>query len=116
MEKNQQKFLEALGLLIQKSRKEKNIKQEEVAEVIGITRYHLSNIEKGRSAMSIFVFFRLQQLLGFPTPSLDDVRIPESMEQIKSDREEKLEQRKQKIDAQIKELQAKKESLVLANS
>ncbi len=53
-----------VGARIRLLRLEKNLAQNEVAEKIGISQAHLSNIEKGRNNITLENLLRLHEVLG----------------------------------------------------
>ena len=59
-----------LGNAIRQARMEKNISQEELAEMVGITTTHLKHIESEHRKPSIEVLFQLIQVLNFSVDSL----------------------------------------------
>ena len=60
---------EFIGKTIQNIRKRANIKQNELAEKIGISEKHLSKIETGKNLPSLDNFLKMAEVLKF---SLDD--------------------------------------------
>lgn len=52
-------FNKIIGNTFASARKSKNLKQEEVAKGIGITRASLSYYEKGERTLDLFIFFKL---------------------------------------------------------
>ena len=63
---------EFIGKTIQTIRKRANIKQNELAEKIGISEKHLSKIETGKNLPSLDNFLKMAEVLKF---SLDDFGI-----------------------------------------
>ena len=53
-----------VGARIRLLRLERNMAQNEVAEKIGISQAHLSNIEKGRNNITLENLLRLHEVLG----------------------------------------------------
>ena len=54
----------ALGLRIRKTRKEKNITQEELGEICELSTAHIGHIERGTRTPSIDTVFRISQALN----------------------------------------------------
>ncbi len=67
-----------LGNRIRDRRMEKNMSQETVAEMAGISANTVSRIEGGRSAMSIGIFIRLVQILDMDANELLGVNLLET--------------------------------------
>lgn len=65
-EKQQEDFIKALGLTFSKLRTEKRINQEEMASAVGVSRNHISTMERSsaKSRMSIVVFYNYCKTLG----------------------------------------------------
>lgn len=61
-----------IGKTIQTLRKNANLKQNELAEKIGISEKHLSKIETGKNLPSLDNFLKMAEILKF---SLDDFGI-----------------------------------------
>ena len=64
----------ALGAAIRAARLKKNITQEELAEILGISPTHEKHIESGHRLPSVEVLFSIAQALDL---SLDNVVFPE---------------------------------------
>lgn len=76
-----------IGSTIQKLRKEKNIKQIELAEKSGISQTYLSQIEKGIKVPTIDILEKVSLSLGIPYPvlsylSIDRNNVPEGKKEI----------------------------------
>jgi transcriptional regulator with XRE-family HTH domain len=67
-----------LGNTIQKLRKDKNIRQIELAEKSGISQTYLSQIEKGIKVPTIDVLEKVSLGLGVPYPVLSYLSIDRS--------------------------------------
>ena len=52
-----------LGNAIRKARMEKNLSQEELAEIVGITPTHMKHIESGHRNPSVDILFKLTRIL-----------------------------------------------------
>lgn len=61
-----------LGRNIAKTRKDSNLSQNELAELIDISREHLAKIETGRRNISIPLLFRLCEKLNVQEKDLFD--------------------------------------------
>lgn len=59
------------GTYIQLKRKEKNLKQEEVAKVIGVTKQYISLIETDKNIPSADILIKLSEVLNF---SIDEFK------------------------------------------
>jgi transcriptional regulator with XRE-family HTH domain len=70
-------FLSLLGERIRALRKEKNIKQEKLAELVDKTTEHISFIERGERAPSLELLLDLARVLNVPLPYLLDVTATE---------------------------------------
>lgn len=57
-------FLQAIGDKFRTVRRYRNIGQAELAETLGISRQHLSNIEKGKHRASMEMFVQIAEALG----------------------------------------------------
>lgn len=66
-----------LGGTIKKSRIEKSLTQEQLAEMINITPTHLKQLESERRKPSLEVLYKLSRVLNF---SVDDIFFPEKKE------------------------------------
>lgn len=62
--------LKLVGSRIQKTRKEKNISQNELADKVEISASHLSAIECGRSNFGVDIFMRITEALNVSADSL----------------------------------------------
>jgi transcriptional regulator with XRE-family HTH domain len=63
-------FLSLLGERIRALRKEKNIKQEKLAELVDKATEHISFIERGERAPSLELLLDLARVLNVPLPYL----------------------------------------------
>jgi transcriptional regulator with XRE-family HTH domain len=52
-----------IGKNVQRARQNKNLKQRELAEKVGVTEYHISRIETGKAAMSLDILIELSNVL-----------------------------------------------------
>ena len=75
MSKHDDKFIQ-LGLNIAYYRKLNGLNQEALAEIVGISRTHLSNIEAPRveKSLSLEVLFEISDALGIHTSKLFELR------------------------------------------
>ena len=62
----------AIGKIIQKLRKDKNLTQEELAEKIDLSTNYLSKVERGLSVLNAEAFLKMADILKF---SLEDFGI-----------------------------------------
>lgn len=62
----------AIGKIIQKLRKDKNLTQEELAEKIDLSTNYLSKVERGLSVLNVEAFLKMAKVLDF---SLEDFGI-----------------------------------------
>ena len=62
----------AIGKIIQKLRKDKNLTQEELAERIDLSTNYLSKVERGLSFLNVVAFLKMADVLDF---SLEDFGI-----------------------------------------
>lgn len=62
----------AIGKIIQKLRKDKNLTQEELAERIDLSTNYLSKVERGLSVLNVEAFLKMADVLDF---SLEDFGI-----------------------------------------
>lgn len=54
----------SLGQRIRKARKDKNVTQEELAEICALSSAHIGHIERGTRIPSLDTLFRISQALG----------------------------------------------------
>ena len=88
-------FYYEVGAKIRQVRKERGMKQETLAEGIGLTRTSLTNIEKGRQRLLLHMFIHIAASLGVEpnallptgTATLEKlgIQLPESMKPEKRD-------------------------------
>ena len=74
--------IKSVGIKIKMLRLRKSLKQNDVAQQLGISQAHLSNIEGGRSAVTLENLFKLQEIFHctmaeFFSEIDEDVRIKE---------------------------------------
>lgn len=74
MEKRQHEKYRLLGLNIAYYRKEKGLSQSRLAELVNISRTHMSRIETADCAVSLDVVFDLCDALGLRPDRLFDFR------------------------------------------
>lgn len=67
-------YYKLLGLNIAYYRKQKRLSQMELAEMINISRTHMSRIENADCAVSLDVVFNISQVLDIPVKRLFDFR------------------------------------------
>ena len=70
MPKKPNKALKTLGRKIQKLRKNHEITQEELAEMVHISRVYMGYIEQGRESPSLKLLMRLSKKLGVKVEDL----------------------------------------------
>lgn len=54
-----------IGLKIKEFRLQMNLTQEELAEMCNLSTIHISNIERGRTCLSLFTLNKLSHILNF---------------------------------------------------
>ena len=64
-----------IAQILQNARKQKHLKQSELAEIIGISEKHLSKIETGKNYPSLDNFLKIIEVLGL---SLKDFGLKET--------------------------------------
>ena len=74
MQKGQQDKFRRLGLNIAYYRKEKGFSQSKLAELVNISRTHMSRIETADCAVSLDVVFAVCDVLGIEPKKLFDFR------------------------------------------
>lgn len=62
--------LQVIGKKIQVARKKKDLTQKDLAEKLGITRVYMGYIEQGRESPSLYLMFRLSDVLNIPLDKL----------------------------------------------
>jgi len=70
MPKSLNSTLKALGRKIQKLRKAQKITQEELAEMVSISRVYMGYIEQGRESPSLKLLMKLSKKLGVKVEDL----------------------------------------------
>ena len=70
MEKRNIESYKKLGLNIAYYRKAASLSQEKLAELVGISRTHMSRIETAECAVSLDVIFAVCEALGIPAEKL----------------------------------------------
>lgn len=70
MAKNLTKPLIALGKKIQKLRKKKGLTQEELGEILRISRVYMGYIEQGRESPSLKILMKIAKKLGVKVEDL----------------------------------------------
>lgn len=74
MDKSQTDKYEKFGLNVAYYRRMRKLTQEQLAELIGIDRTHMSNIELARTGAFLDVVFRLADALEVPVQKLFEFR------------------------------------------
>lgn len=74
MHKQQKDKYRYLGLNISYYRKERGLSQSQLAEMINISRTHMSRIETAECAVSLDVIFELCDILGVDTSKMFDFK------------------------------------------
>ena len=67
--------LKLLGKNIQKFRKLKNLSQNQLAELLDISREHLAKIETAKRCISLGLLFKLSEVLQISESELFDFKI-----------------------------------------
>ncbi|MCI9555588.1 helix-turn-helix transcriptional regulator [Oscillospiraceae bacterium 50-16] len=74
MDIKQTRKYELLGLNVAYYRRRNKLTQEQLAELVGIDRTHMGNIELARSGASLDVIFRIADALEIPVYKLFEFR------------------------------------------
>ena len=74
MDIKQTRKYELLGLNVAYYRRRNKLTQEQLAELVGIDRTHMGNIELARSGTSLDVIFRIADALEIPVYKLFEFR------------------------------------------
>ena len=74
MDIKQTRKYELLGLNVAYYRRRNKLTQEQLAELVGIDRTHMGNIELARSGASLDVIFRIADALEIPVYKLCEFR------------------------------------------
>ncbi len=74
METSQIKKYEMLGLNVSYYRRMRKLTQEQLAEMVGVDRTHISNVEIARTGASLDVIFQIADALGVPANKLFEFR------------------------------------------
>ena len=74
MDIKQTRKYELLGLNVAYYRRRNKLTQEQLAELVGIDRTHMGNIELARSGASLDVIFRIADALEIPVHKLFEFR------------------------------------------
>ena len=74
MDIKQTRKYELLGLNVAYYRRRNKLTQEQLAELVGIDRTHMGNIELARSGASLDVIFRIADALEIPVYKLIEFR------------------------------------------
>ena len=74
MTKVRDPLAEQVGAAVRARRKARGLKQEKLAEIVGISAVTLSNIERGENAPTLGVFFGLVRELGIDAAELAGVQ------------------------------------------
>lgn len=88
----------AIGRIIQKLRKDKNLTQEELAEKIDLSTNYLSKVERGLSVLNVEAFLKMAKVLDF---SLEDFGI-KADNKINASKKELIEKILSSSDTEIK--------------
>ena len=60
----------ALGARIRAARDRAGVKQEQLAQAVGLSRTSITNIERGRQGVQAYVLVRIAEILGQPAAEL----------------------------------------------
>lgn len=63
-------FDRALGARIRKARERVGVKQEQLAQAVGLSRTSITNIERGRQGVQAYLLARVAEVLGRPAAEL----------------------------------------------
>ncbi len=69
--------LKEVGLRIREARKEKHLSQNELSEMIQISPSHMSDIENGKTSISLDIFMRITEALQVSSDWLLRTNIPQ---------------------------------------
>lgn len=69
---NETTKIQLIGKNIQKFRKNKNLSQNQLAELLDISREHLAKIETAKRCISLKLLFKLSEKLGVSEKDLFD--------------------------------------------
>ena len=77
MPKHDNVFLKWFGSRIRKFRHQKNLSQEELAELVGIDRTYVGGVERGERNLSLINIKKLSDALGIKIKDIfdDDVKL-----------------------------------------
>lgn len=63
-------FDRALGERIREARERVGVKQEQLAQAVGLSRTSITNIERGRQGVQAYLLVRIAEILGQPAAEL----------------------------------------------
>ncbi len=63
-------FDRALGERIRKARERAGVKQDQLAQAVGLSRTSITNIERGRQGVQAYLLTRIAEVLGQPATDL----------------------------------------------
>lgn len=63
-------FARALGGRIRAARDRAGVKQEQLAQAVGLSRTSITNIERGRQGVQVYLLVRIAEVLGRPAAEL----------------------------------------------
>jgi len=80
-------FDKALGERIRSAREQVGVKQDQLGQAVGLSRTSITNIERGRQGVQVYLLVRIAEVLGRPVvellPSLNrEVSIPDKLREL----------------------------------
>jgi transcriptional regulator with XRE-family HTH domain len=63
-------FDRALGVRIRAARDQAGVKQDQLAQAVGLSRTSITNIERGRQGVQTYLLVRIAEVLGRPAAEL----------------------------------------------
>ena len=63
-------FDRALGARIREARERVGVKQDQLAQAVGLSRTSITNIERGRQGLQAYLLARIAEVLGRPVADL----------------------------------------------
>lgn len=72
----------AIGSRVKAKREQADLKQDQLAERVGLTRTSISNIENGRQRIQVHTLFMIAEALNVPVETLLPLNLTEEPEEI----------------------------------
>lgn len=70
-------FDRALGERIREARERVGVKQDQLAQAVGLSRTSITNIERGRQGVQVYLLAQIAEVLGRPAAELLPRLVPE---------------------------------------